>query len=219
MFLISVWNRKGGVGKTNTAIQMAGMFANKGKKVNLIDLDPQGGAMLFAELTTQAGRELPFEISRKPNKDCEIFIFDHSPGVDLGGKLAPMVVVPTILDASSYSATLKSIQELEAEDKDYILLPNRVEMAVREQAELLEALEQKAIERAKAKGYYDEKYQMPYVRKRVSYPRGYGKGMTVFTTNSGLPNIMDARKEINMIGSEIGRLVKASVQKTKKSGK
>lgn len=215
MFMISVWNKKGGVGKTLLSLQLAGMFASKGKRVNVIDLDPQGGSMLFAELAETSKTTLPFEISRKPNKACEIFIFDHSPGVDLGGKLAPMVIVPTILDASSYSATLKSINQLEEEGRDFILLPNRVEMAVREQAELLADLEVKAIERAKSNGYYDAKYQMPYVRKRVSYPRGYGKGMTVFTTNSGLPNIMDARKEINLIGSEIGRIVKASVQKMK----
>ncbi|THB84432.1 ParA family protein [Pantoea allii] len=215
MFMISVWSKKGGVGKTLLSLQLAGMFASKGKKVNVIDLDPQGGSMLFAELAQRSSSPLPFEISRKPIKDSEILIFDHSPGVDLGGKLAPMVVVPTLLDASSYSSTLKTIQHLEEEKRDYILLPNRVEMSIREHAELLERLQKEAEARAKANGYYDSKYQMPYVRKRIAYQRGYNYGQTVYATNSGLPAVLDARKEINGIGNEIGRIVKASVHKMK----
>ncbi|WP_153958085.1 ParA family protein, partial [Acinetobacter baumannii] len=47
MLTISVWNRKGGVGKTNSAIQIAGWFAAQGRKTSLVDLDPQGGSLIF----------------------------------------------------------------------------------------------------------------------------------------------------------------------------
>ena len=44
MRMISLSNNKGGSGKTTTTLSLAGVFAELGHRVLVVDLDPQGSA-------------------------------------------------------------------------------------------------------------------------------------------------------------------------------
>ncbi len=59
---IAVINQKGGVGKTTSAVNLAAALANAGRRVCLMDLDPQAHASLHLGITAVDGEASMYEV-------------------------------------------------------------------------------------------------------------------------------------------------------------
>lgn len=102
---IAVVNTKGGVGKTTTAVYLAVVAAESGLEVELLDADPQGSATSWAELASEGGTPLPFQVAaankitlaRQDRND--VTVIDTPPGaadiIQAAIDAADVVIVPT----------------------------------------------------------------------------------------------------------------------------
>ncbi len=109
--IIAVANQKGGVGKTTTAINLAACLAVKGKKVLLIDMDPQGNTTsgLGIDKTELENSIYDLMIGESSIKDCIIEnVFED------------MDMIPTNVDLAAAEIELIGIERKEFILKDEI---------------------------------------------------------------------------------------------------
>ena len=72
--VIAIANQKGGVGKTTTSVNLSAALADLGKRVLIVDLDPQGNSSSGLGIEKSALRSSLYEVlySRKYSKCIEV---------------------------------------------------------------------------------------------------------------------------------------------------
>ena len=81
---IAIFNQKGGVGKTTTNINLAACLANRGKRVLILDIDPQGNTTSGIGVTKRNLRDTVYNILIDPDYNPRKAIIKTSvPNLDL----------------------------------------------------------------------------------------------------------------------------------------
>ncbi|WP_430451093.1 ParA family protein [Rhodopirellula europaea] len=117
MQLVSVWNPKGGQGKSLIAINLSAAAVELGLKPLVVCDDPQGTATLFSR-----GGRLSFDVvekmpAKKPNAD--LVIIDHG-ARDWDLPPAPIVLMPTKPDRSDIATYQDAVSLLRPTGKKVI---------------------------------------------------------------------------------------------------
>jgi chromosome partitioning protein len=219
--IITIFNQKGGCGKSTITMQIAGRLGLLKHKVLIIDLDPQGTASIWhaQALNVDGNKQKPFPadiVGIDPNDNLLIdklrkyidvydyIIIDCPPSAETIGcsaaiMVSDLVLIPTIPSPADIWASVTAValvNKSKATNKNLIVYI--VPTMVRANSALASAMVEHIADTI------DIQLTRTSIGLRTSYQDSALNGSTVH----GLPNSRKAASEVNSLVSEILRIIK-----------
>ena len=140
MKVVSVYSPKGGVGKSNLCINLAGAAVDKGLKVAVVDKDKRQLSCVFIASFNALGFPV-FDkmLSKKQMEEYDLILIDHAPSLEELPAGDPILFpyAPSTYDIGSVTPV---IDELRAKGKSVKIVMSKINFQRRESKEF--ALEQ-----------------------------------------------------------------------------
>ena len=219
--IITVFNQKGGVGKTTTTCQLAGTLGYRGYDVLVADIDPQETTSSWL---SNASKELPF-----PGTLWTGHKYAHGGGVARElGKLSDkyeLIIVdcaPSVDNSSTWSSLLVSdlaIIPTKLSPADTTALPAALELAKKAQDECGRVYPVRVLATAFRKTRADEKMMLEQITTNSRYPMfkvlpiqlgdrvAFTRSMLMGATAHNMPKPGEAAAELDILADEVCALL------------
>jgi len=107
--IIAITNQKGGVGKTTTTLNLGAAIAEKGKKVLLIDSDPQSSLTISCDINMRNLQKSLYDAIARENEEEEVNISD----IIIKTKIKNVNLLPSNIDLSRAEIELMNMLDRE----------------------------------------------------------------------------------------------------------
>ena len=121
---IAIFNQKGGVGKTTTNINLAASLAMKGKKILVLDIDPQGNTTSGVGVSKRDLTYSTYDLLLDDDVDIkDVIVHTTTEGLDLVPADVSLAGAEVeLVSVEGREARLKNALALVKDDYDYIFI-------------------------------------------------------------------------------------------------
>ncbi len=122
--IIAITNQKGGVGKTTTSVNVSSALALMGKRVLLVDMDPQAHSTISVTAASASKEKSLYDVMMNRNERIEsIIVKSNIPGLDVAiSKISMAKLEPSLLGEIDGHFRLKDVLDPVKSRYDFIFI-------------------------------------------------------------------------------------------------